>query len=236
MTTSSHSVGDARNAFLRTLIGEVRALDDVTVSFARGQMTAIMGPSGSGRSTLMHLLAGPDTPSSGTVEIGGEDITTMSDKQLTKLRRKHIGFVFQQFNLLPTLTAEENILLPLSIAGRKPDRADLEALIARVSQRVDDGLGEDDVFAADLRVSLQCLGQRLVVDLEVEQPPVRSGSGGHQACHGREDGPSEGPARHDRSSYGGRQPAPLTALDGGRGIRLEHVLPPKRIANRKPAR
>jgi putative ABC transport system ATP-binding protein len=80
----------------------------------------------------MHLLAGLDTPSSGTVEIGGEDITTMSDKQLTKLRRKHIGFVFQQFNLLPTLTAEENILLPLSIAGRKPENGDLEALIARV--------------------------------------------------------------------------------------------------------
>ena len=91
-----------------------------------------MGPSGSGKSTLMHLLAGLDTPSSGTVEIGGEDITTMSDKQLTKLRRKHIGFVFQQFNLLPTLTAEENILLPLSIAGRKPEKGDLEALIARV--------------------------------------------------------------------------------------------------------
>jgi putative ABC transport system ATP-binding protein len=91
-----------------------------------------MGPSGSGKSTLMHLLAGLDTPSSGTVEIGGEDITTMSDKQLTKLRRKHIGFVFQQFNLLPTLTAEENILLPLSIAGRKPENGDLEALIARV--------------------------------------------------------------------------------------------------------
>jgi putative ABC transport system ATP-binding protein len=80
----------------------------------------------------MHLLAGLDTPSAGTVEIGGEDITSMSDKQLTKLRRRHIGFVFQQFNLLPTLTAEENILLPLSISGRKPDKADLEALVARV--------------------------------------------------------------------------------------------------------
>ncbi len=91
-----------------------------------------MGPSGSGKSTLMHLLAGLDTPSAGTVQIGGEDITKMSDKQLTKLRRKHIGFVFQQFNLLPTLTAEENILLPLSIAGRKADKADFEALIARV--------------------------------------------------------------------------------------------------------
>jgi putative ABC transport system ATP-binding protein len=91
-----------------------------------------MGPSGSGKSTLMHLLAGLDTPTTGTVHIGGEDITRMSDKQLTKLRRKHIGFVFQQFNLLPTLTAEENILLPLSIAGRKPVRATVDALMDRV--------------------------------------------------------------------------------------------------------
>ena len=110
----------------------VDALRGVTLEVPAGQFTAVMGPSGSGKSTLMHLLAGLDTPSSGTVEIGGEDITTMSDKQLTKLRRKHIGFVFQQFNLLPTLTAEENIPLPLSIAGRKPGKADLEALIARV--------------------------------------------------------------------------------------------------------
>jgi putative ABC transport system ATP-binding protein len=110
----------------------VDALRGVTLEVPAGQFTAVMGPSGSGKSTLMHLLAGLDTPSSGTVEIGGEDITTMSDKQLTKLRRKHIGFVFQQFNLLPTLTAEENILLPLSIAGRKPEKGDLEALIARV--------------------------------------------------------------------------------------------------------
>ena len=110
----------------------VDALRGVTLEVPAGQFTAVMGPSGSGKSTLMHLLAGLDSPSSGTVEIGGEDITTMSDKQLTKLRRRHIGFVFQQFNLLPTLTAEENILLPLSIAGRKADKADLEALIARV--------------------------------------------------------------------------------------------------------
>jgi putative ABC transport system ATP-binding protein len=110
----------------------VDALRGVTLEVPAGQFTAVMGPSGSGKSTLMHLLAGLDSPSSGTVEIGGEDITTMSDKQLTRLRRRHIGFVFQQFNLLPTLTAEENILLPLSIAGRKGDKADLEALIARV--------------------------------------------------------------------------------------------------------
>ena len=110
----------------------VDALRGVTLEVPAGQFTAVMGPSGSGKSTLMHLLAGLDTPSAGSVEIGGEDITTMNDKQLTKLRRRHIGFVFQQFNLLPTLTAEENVLLPMSIAGRKPDRGDLEALIARV--------------------------------------------------------------------------------------------------------
>jgi putative ABC transport system ATP-binding protein len=110
----------------------VDALRGVTLEVPAGQFTAVMGPSGSGKSTLMHLLAGLDTPSAGSVEIGGEDITSMSDKQLTKLRRRHIGFVFQQFNLLPTLTAEENILLPLSISGRKPDKADLEALVARV--------------------------------------------------------------------------------------------------------
>jgi putative ABC transport system ATP-binding protein len=110
----------------------VDALRGVTLEVPAGQFTAVMGPSGSGKSTLMHLLAGLDTPSSGTVGIGGVDITAMNDKQLTKLRRKHIGFVFQQFNLLPTLSAEENILLPLSIAGRKTDKTDLEALIARV--------------------------------------------------------------------------------------------------------
>ncbi|MGH2968773.1 MAG: ABC transporter ATP-binding protein [Solirubrobacteraceae bacterium] len=110
----------------------VDALRGVTLEVPAGQFTAVMGPSGSGKSTLMHLLAGLDSPTSGTVGIGGEDITSMSDKQLTKLRRRHIGFVFQSFNLLPTLTAEENILLPLSIAGRRYDRADLDALIARV--------------------------------------------------------------------------------------------------------
>jgi putative ABC transport system ATP-binding protein len=110
----------------------VDALRGVTLEVPSGQFTAVMGPSGSGKSTLMHLLAGLDSPSAGTVEIGGDDITTMNDKQLTKLRRRHIGFVFQQFNLLPTLSAEENILLPLSIAGRKPDKVDLQALITRV--------------------------------------------------------------------------------------------------------
>ena len=114
----------------------VHALRGVSLEVPVGQFTAVMGPSGSGKSTFMHLLAGLDRPTNGRVKIGGEDITEMADKRLTKLRRRHIGFVFQQFNLLPMLTAEENILLPLSIAGRKPDKAAVAALIARV------GLGD----------------------------------------------------------------------------------------------
>jgi len=99
----------------------VDALRGVSVEVAPGALTAVMGPSGSGKSTLMHILAGLDTPSSGTVQIAGTEITDLGDTELTKLRREHIGFVFQFFNLLPMLTAEENILLPLSIAGEKPD-------------------------------------------------------------------------------------------------------------------
>jgi putative ABC transport system ATP-binding protein len=98
----------------------VRALRGVSLDVPAGQFTAVMGPSGSGKSTLMHLLAGLDTADMGAVRIAGEDITRMSDRELTRLRRTHIGFVFQSFNLLPTLTAEENVLLPLAISGRKP--------------------------------------------------------------------------------------------------------------------
>jgi putative ABC transport system ATP-binding protein len=110
----------------------VDALRGVTLDITRGQFAAIMGPSGSGKSTLMHVLAGLDQPTTGTVRIAGEDITEMNDAQLTKLRRAHIGFVFQAFNLLPTLTAEENILLPLQLAGRKADQAWYEAVVERV--------------------------------------------------------------------------------------------------------
>jgi putative ABC transport system ATP-binding protein len=95
-------------------------------------MTAVMGPSGSGKSTLMHILAGLDQPTEGTVTIAGLEISSMSDAELTRLRRRHIGFVFQFFNLLPMLTAEENILLPLSIAGDKPERAWVEELLETV--------------------------------------------------------------------------------------------------------
>ena len=110
----------------------VDALRGVSVDVPRGRLTAVMGPSGSGKSTLMHILAGLDKPTSGSVEIAGTEITTLKDSDLTKLRRRHIGFVFQFFNLLPMLTAEENIVLPLTIAGEKPDKAWLEQLIDSV--------------------------------------------------------------------------------------------------------
>jgi putative ABC transport system ATP-binding protein len=99
----------------------VTALNDVSVEIERGKLTAVMGPSGSGKSTLMHILAGLDQPTEGSVRIDGTDITQLGDDALTRLRRDKIGFVFQFFNLLPMLTARENILLPMSIAGREPD-------------------------------------------------------------------------------------------------------------------
>ena len=110
----------------------VDALAGVSTSFERDRFTAIMGPSGSGKSTLMHILAGLDRPTSGTVELDGDDITRLDDAKLTRLRRDKLGFVFQFFNLLPVLTAEENLVLPLSIAGRKPDREWVERLIRTV--------------------------------------------------------------------------------------------------------
>jgi putative ABC transport system ATP-binding protein len=110
----------------------VDALRGVSLEVAPGKLTAIMGPSGSGKSTLMHILAALDRPTLGYVTLAGTRLGQLSDTEITKLRRAHIGFVFQFFNLLPMLTAEENILLPLSIAGRKPDRAEFEELLARV--------------------------------------------------------------------------------------------------------
>ena len=110
----------------------VDALRGVSLEVARGQLTAVMGPSGSGKSTLMHILAGLDRPTKGTVAIDGTDITTLGDTDLTKLRRRHIGFIFQFFNLLPMLTAEENILLPLELAGTKRDKQWTNGLIDKV--------------------------------------------------------------------------------------------------------
>ncbi|HSL96754.1 MAG TPA: ABC transporter ATP-binding protein [Thermoleophilia bacterium] len=114
----------------------VRALADVDLELARGRFTAIMGPSGSGKSTLMHILAGLDRPTAGSVHLDGVEITRLKEKDLTRLRREKIGFIFQSFNLLPTLTALENILLPLTIAGRKADDRWLGQLIETV------GLGD----------------------------------------------------------------------------------------------
>ncbi len=114
---------------------EVRALDDVSVQFERGHFSAIMGPSGSGKSTLLHCMAGLDAPTSGRVFIGDVDLTTLSEKQLTLLRRVKVGFVFQTFNLIPTLTASENITLPLDIAGDKPDEAWFDTVVDTVRLR-----------------------------------------------------------------------------------------------------
>ncbi|MDO8184560.1 ABC transporter ATP-binding protein [Conexibacter sp. JD483] len=110
----------------------VDALAGVTLELPPGAFTAVMGPSGSGKSTLMHILAGLDTPTSGSVVIDGTELANLDDKKLTQLRRDKIGFIFQSFNLLPVLTAEENITLPLKIAGRKPDEQWLETLIETV--------------------------------------------------------------------------------------------------------
>jgi putative ABC transport system ATP-binding protein len=115
---------------------EVRALDDVSIDFGEGVLTGIMGPSGSGKSTLMHCVAGLDTLTSGQVFIGDTDLTTLSDKELTQVRRDKVGFVFQSFNLIPTLTALENITLPMDLAGRKPDNGWIDNVVATV------GLGD----------------------------------------------------------------------------------------------
>jgi putative ABC transport system ATP-binding protein len=114
----------------------VHALRGVTIGFPAGQFTAIMGPSGSGKSTLMHLLAGLDRPTSGSVVVGGQELANLDDKKLTALRRDKLGFVFQAFNLIPVLSARENITLPLMLAGKKPDDAWLSTLVEAV------GLGD----------------------------------------------------------------------------------------------
>jgi len=111
---------------------QVVALDQVSIAFRQAEFTAIMGPSGSGKSTLMHCVAGLDTFSSGSVRIGDTELGSLKDKQLTKLRRDKIGFIFQAFNLLPTLTALENITLPMDIAGRKPDKQWLDSVITMI--------------------------------------------------------------------------------------------------------
>jgi putative ABC transport system ATP-binding protein len=131
---SSGPVVKAENVTRRYGSGDtaVDALRDISMTVLPGELVAVMGPSGSGKSTLMHILAALDKPTSGRVEIAGQDVGTLSDSDVTMLRREHIGFVFQFYNLLPMLTAEENVLLPLSIAGEKPDQAFYDGLITRV--------------------------------------------------------------------------------------------------------
>ena len=134
MTPDSQAIVIATDVHRRFGEGDaaVEALDGVSVDFPKGRFTAIMGPSGSGKSTLMHVLAGLDRPTSGSVVVDGTEISDLDDKQLTELRRDKVGFVFQFFNLLPVLTAQENIVLPLSIAGRKPDEELLDQLVEAV--------------------------------------------------------------------------------------------------------
>ncbi|WP_409359889.1 ABC transporter ATP-binding protein [Klenkia taihuensis] len=128
-----------RAAGLRKTYGKgetaVHALAGVDVAFERGRFTAIMGPSGSGKSTLMHCLAGLDTATAGQVWLGDTELTRLRDEQLTTLRRERIGFVFQAFNLLPVLTAEENMTLPMQLAGHRPDRAWMDDVVARLGLR-----------------------------------------------------------------------------------------------------
>jgi putative ABC transport system ATP-binding protein len=144
MTTAPHQVSPGLPAAARAINlhktygsgdSEVRALDGVTISLAQGQFTAIMGPSGSGKSTLMHCLAALDAPTAGEVMVGETQLSRLKDKALTTLRREEVGFVFQAFNLIPTLTAQENILLPLSLAGRKPDQAWFDTVVDTVGLR-----------------------------------------------------------------------------------------------------
>jgi putative ABC transport system ATP-binding protein len=128
------AVVEARDITRRYGEGEtaVDALRGVSLDVRRGQLTAVMGPSGSGKSTLMHILAGLDRPTSGVISIDGKDIAKLGDTELTKLRRRHIGFIFQFFNLLPMLSAEENIVLPVELAGAKPDKAWSDEVIEKV--------------------------------------------------------------------------------------------------------
>jgi putative ABC transport system ATP-binding protein len=133
-TTITRSAARAANVSKAYGDGDaaVHALDDVSDSLAAGEFTAIMGPSGSGKSTLLHVLAGLDRPTSGEIYVGDTEITSLKDKALTLLRRDQIGFIFQSFNLLPTLTAAENIVLPIKIAGRKPDAFWVQSIVETV--------------------------------------------------------------------------------------------------------
>jgi putative ABC transport system ATP-binding protein len=130
--TAAAASAQGVSKFYGTGDAAVAALDNVSVGLGEGQFTAIMGPSGSGKSTLLHMLAGLDRPTSGEVYLGDTEITSLNDKALTLLRRDRIGFIFQSFNLLPTMTAAENIVLPMRIAGRKPDEHWVASIVETV--------------------------------------------------------------------------------------------------------
>jgi putative ABC transport system ATP-binding protein len=132
ISTASAARAEGLSKFYGSGDAAVAALDDVSVAVGAGQFTAIMGPSGSGKSTLLHMLAGLDRPTSGEVYLGDTEITSLNDKALTLLRRDRIGFIFQSFNLLPTMTAAENIVLPMRIAGRKPDEHWVASIVETV--------------------------------------------------------------------------------------------------------
>jgi putative ABC transport system ATP-binding protein len=132
VVTSTAVSGSAITRTFGTGDAAVQALRGVSIDVPAGQFTAVMGPSGSGKSTLMHILAGLDRPTTGSVQIAGQEIADMHDKQLTRLRREHVGFVFQSFNLLSTLSVAENVTLPALLAGRRADEAALDALLRRV--------------------------------------------------------------------------------------------------------
>jgi putative ABC transport system ATP-binding protein len=138
-TPAPHGAPAARALNVTKVYGQgdatVRALDGISVEFATGQFSAIMGPSGSGKSTLMHCMAGLDKITSGQVYVGDVELNSLHDKELTRLRRDHVGFIFQSYNLVPTLTAAENITLPMDIAGRKPDQGWVDRLIDTVGLR-----------------------------------------------------------------------------------------------------
>src|SRR3569833_1102199 len=160
---ASQSLAAVRASGLRKVYGTgetaVHALRGVDVTFARGEFTAIMGPSGSGKSTLMHCLAGLDTATAGQVWLGDTELTSLRDDQLTTLRRKRVGFVFQSFNLLPVLDAMENITLPMQLAGQRPDRTWLDAAIARaLLPRPDVVFADEPTGNLDSRSGAEVLG------------------------------------------------------------------------------
>ena len=207
----------------------VVALDAVSCSFERGQFTAIMGPSGSGKSTLMHCMAGLDTATSGSAFIGDVDLSTLDDKRLTRLRRDSLGFIFQAFNLVPTLSAIENITLPMDIAGRKPDQEWLDTVIDdrracgdRLSHRPSELSGGQQQRVA---VARALAGRPEVVFADEPTGNLDSRSGGRGA-----DVPAALGARHGPDDRDGH-PRP-----GGRRLRGPGDLPGRRPDRGRDAR